>query len=185
MIKEVLQDAESHMKKTVEVFKKELSSLRTGRASVTIFDSIRVDYFGSEMPLNQLATLSSPDATLVVISPFDAGSITAIEKAIQSSDLGLNPNNDGKIIRVPIPPLTEERRKSLSKKIQEYEEQCKIAVRNIRREARDQSKELLKEKMISEDDEHKCEDEIQKLTDKYVESISEISKKKQKDIMEV
>lgn len=185
MIKEVLQDAESHMKKTVEVFKKELSSLRTGRASVTIFDGIRVDYFGSEMPLNQLATLSSPDATLVVISPFDAGTITLIEKAIQSSDLGLNPNNDGKIIRVPIPPLTEERRKTLGKKIQEYEEQCKIAVRNIRRDARDQAKELLKEKMISEDDEHKCEDEIQKLTDKYVESITEISKKKQADIMEV
>ncbi len=185
MIKEVLQDAESHMKMTIDVFKRELSSLRTGRASVTIFDAIHVDYFGSSMPLNQLATLASPDATLVVISPFDAGTITLIEKAIQSSDLGLNPNNDGKIIRVPIPPLTEERRKTLSKKIQEYEEQCKVAVRNIRRDARDHAKELLKEKMISEDDEHKGEDEIQKLTDKYVETITEISKKKQTDIMEV
>jgi len=131
VIREILKDAESHMNKTVDVFKRELASLRTGRASVTIFDNIRVDYFGTEMPINQLATISAPDATLVVISPFDPSSIGALEKAIQTSDLGLNPSNDGKLIRVPIPPLTEERRKSLVKKIHEYEEECKVAVRNI------------------------------------------------------
>lgn len=185
MIDEVLKDSESHMKKTLDVFKRELASLRTGRATITIFDNIRVDYFGTEMPLNQLATISAPDATLVVISPFDAGSIVAIEKAIQVSDLGLNPNNDGKIIRVPIPPLTEERRKMLGKKISEYEEQSKIAIRNIRRDARDQVKELMQEKMISEDDERRGEDDIQKLTDKYVESISEMAARKQTDIMQV
>lgn len=185
MIREILKDAESHMNKTVDVFKHELASLRTGRASVTIFENIRVDYFGTEVPINQLATISAPDATLVVISPFDPSSIGALEKAIQTSDLGLNPSNDGKLIRVPIPPLTEERRKSLGKKIHEYEEECKIAIRNIRRDARDKVKELLKEKEITEDQEHKAEDDIQQLTDDHVEQISELAKKKEHDIMEV
>jgi len=185
MIRDVLKDAESHMKKTVEVFKKELASLRTGRASITIFENVKVDYFGSEMPINQLATISAPDATLVVISPFDPSSIGALEKAILASDLGLNPSNDGKVIRVPIPPLTEERRKSLVKKVHEFAEQSKVAIRNIRRDARDQAKELLKEKMISEDDEHRAEEEIQKLTDQYVKEISELSDRKEKDILEV
>lgn len=185
MIKEILKDAESHMGKTVDVFKRELASLRTGRASVTIFDNIRVDYFGTEVPINQLATISAPDATLVVISPFDPSSIGALEKAIQTSDLGLNPANDGKLIRVPIPPLTEERRKSLVKKIHEYEEECKVAIRNIRRDARDKVKDLLKEKEITEDQEHKAEDDIQKLTDDHVEQISELAKKKEHDLMEV
>ncbi len=185
MIREILKDAESHMNKTVDVFKRELASLRTGRASVTIFDNIRVDYFGTEMPINQLATISAPDATLVVISPFDPSSIGALEKAIQTSDLGLNPGNDGKLIRVPIPPLTEERRRSLVKKIHEYEEECKIAVRNIRRDAREKVKELLKEKEITEDQEHKAEDDIQKLTDDHVEQIGELAKKKEHDLMEV
>ncbi len=185
MIREILKDAESHMNKTVDVFKRELASLRTGRASVTIFDNIRVDYFGTEMPINQLATISAPDATLVVISPFDPSSIGALEKAIQTSDLGLNPSNDGKLIRVPIPPLTEERRKSLVKKIHEYEEECKVAVRNIRRDAREKVKDLLKEKEITEDQEHKAEDDIQKLTDDHVEQISELAQKKEHDLMEV
>lgn len=185
MIRDILKDAESHMKKTVEVFKKELASLRTGRASITIFENVKVDYFGSEMPINQLATISAPDATLVVISPFDPSSIGALEKAILASDLGLNPSNDGKVIRVPIPPLTEERRKSLVKKVHEFAEQSKVAIRNIRRDARDQAKELLKEKMISEDDEHRAEEEIQKLTDQYVKEISELADRKEKDILEV
>jgi len=185
MIHEVLKETESHMRKTVDVFKKELASLRTGRATVTIFDNIRVEYYGSEMPINQLATIAAPDATLVVISPFDASSISAIERAIQMSDLGLNPANDGKIIRVPIPPLTEERRKGLVKKVHEYEEQCKVAVRNIRRDGRETIKDMLKEKMITEDEEHKAEDDIQKLTDKYVEEIGELAKKKEHDVMEV
>ena len=185
MLNEVLNNAESHMKKTIENFKKELSSLRTGRASVTIFDSVKVDYYGSMMPINQVATVSAPDATMIMISPFDASSIGAIEKAILSSDLGLNPNNDGKIIRVPIPPLTEERRRALAKKVGEYSENSKIAVRNIRRDARDDVKDLLKEKMISEDEEKKGYDDIQKLTDRYIDDISEISKKKEKDVMQV
>jgi ribosome recycling factor len=185
MINDVLKETENHMKKTVEVFKSELSSLRTGRASISMFDSIKVDYYGSLMPINQLATISSPDATLVTITPFDASSISAIEKAILTSDMGLNPNNDGKMIRVPIPPLTEERRKSIVKKVHEFEEKSKVAIRNIRRDSRDQIKELEKEKMISEDDEKKGYDNIQKLTDKYVNEISEIASKKEKDIMHV
>ena len=185
MIREVLKETEAHMKKTVDVFKKELSSLRTGRATITIFDNIRVEYYGSEMPINQLATIAAPDATLIVISPFDATSISVIERAIQMSDLGLNPANDGKIIRVPIPPLTEERRKSLVKKVHEYEEQCKVAIRNVRRDGRENIKEMLKEKMITEDEERKAEDDIQKLTDTHVEEIGDIAKKKEQDVMEV
>lgn len=185
MINDVLKETESNMKKAIEVFKNELSSLRTGRASLNMFDSIKVDYYGSLMPINQLATISAPDATLVTITPFDASSISVIEKAILTSDMGLNPNNDGKMIRVPIPPLTEERRKSIVKKVHEFEEKNKVAIRNLRRDARDQVKELEKEKMISEDEEKKGYDSIQKLTDKYIGEITDIAKKKETDIMHV
>lgn len=185
MINDVLKETESHMKKSIESFKSDLSSLRTGRASLSMFDSIKVDYYGSSMPINQLATISAPDATLVTITPFDATSIGAIEKAIMVSNMGLNPNNDGKLIRVPIPPLTEERRREIAKKVQEFDEKSKIAIRNIRRDSRDQIKEIEKEKLISEDEEKKGYDSVQKLTDKYIDLVSEISTKKEKEIMHV
>jgi len=185
MVNDVLKETELHMKKTVEAFKSELTTLRTGRASLNMFDPIKVDYYGSLMPINQLATISAPDATLVTITPFDSSSIGAIEKAVLASNMGLNPNNDGKLIRIPIPPLTEERRKTIVKKVHEYEEKNKVAIRNIRRDSRDQVKELEKEKMISEDEEKKGYDLIQKATDKFIEEIANISAKKEKDIMHV
>ncbi len=185
MIKEVLKDAENHMKKTVEVFRHEIATLRTGKASVSLLDGVQVEYYGTKMPLNQIATVSAPDATLIVVTPYDMTALQAIEKAIREADLGLNPSNDGKKIMVPVPPLTEERRKTLVKKLHEYAEQCRVAVRNIRRDARDKVKKMLKDKEISEDDERRAEDEIQKLTDKYIDEIDDIADKKEKDIMHV
>lgn len=185
MIKEILKDAENHMKKTLEVFKHEIASLRTGKASVSLLDGVKVDYYGTQMPINQIATISAPDATLIKISPYDVNAMQAIEKAIQNADLGLNPSNDGKVIHVPVPPLTQERRKSLVKKLHEYKEQCKVAIRNIRREAREEVKELMKAKEISEDDERRAEEQIQKLTDKYVEEIDKLADKKEEEIMHV
>ncbi len=185
MIKDVLKDSEGHMQKTIEVFKHEISSLRTGKASASLLDGVQVDYYGTKMPLNQIATVSTPDATLIVVTPYDMSAMQAIEKAIREADLGLNPSNDGKKIMVPVPPLTEERRKVLVKKLHEYAEQCRVAVRNIRRDARDKVKQMMKDKEISEDDERRAEDEIQKLTDKYIKEIEDISKKKEEDIMHV
>lgn len=185
MIKDVLKDSESHMKKTIDVFKHEIASLRTGKASASLLDGVQVDYYGTKMPLNQIATVSTPDATLIVVTPYDANALQAIEKAIREADLGLNPSNDGKKIMVPIPPLTEERRKVLVKKLHEYAEQCRVAIRNIRRDARDKVKQMMKDKEISEDDERRAEDEIQKLTDKYIKEIEDISDKKEADIMHV
>ena len=139
--------------------------IRTGRASVSLFDPIRVDYYGTPTPLNQVATLHVPEPSLITIQPWDVSQIGAIEKAIRASDLGLNPNNDGKIIRVPIPPLTEERRKEIVKRLHVVAEEHRVAVRNIRRDANENIKKLLKDKLISEDDDRRAHDEVQKLTD--------------------
>ena len=161
----------------------ELSGVRTGRASVTILDSVHVDAYGTKMPLNQLAGLSVPEPSLIVAQPFDPSQLAAIEKAIRASDLGLNPSNDGKVIRIPIPSLTEERRKELSRHVHKLAEEGRNVVRQVRRDANERLKKLLKDHAISEDDEKKGLDEVQKLTDNHVKQIDELQKKKDQDLL--
>src|SRR5580704_16368923 len=168
-IKEVEANAKARMEKAVTDLQHEMSSIRTGRASVTILDHIRVDYYGTSTPLNQLANLHVPEPSLITLQPWDGTQIGAIEKAIRSSDLGLNPGNDGKLIRIPIPPLTEERRKDIVKRLHNIAEDHRVALRNIRRDANDHLKKLLKDKLISEDDERRALDETQKLTDAHIQ----------------
>ncbi len=183
--RDVLAQARARMDKAVEDFRKELATIRTGRASVNLLDQIRVDYYGTPSPLNQLATLSVPDASTILIQPWDVSQIAAVDKAIRTSDLGLNPVNDGKILRVPIPPLTEERRKELSRHLHKVLENHHVAVRNIRRDGKEQLEKLLKDKKVSEDDQRKALDEIQKLTDQYISKLDELSGAKDKEIMEI
>ncbi|WP_022852451.1 ribosome recycling factor [Thermodesulfatator atlanticus] len=185
MIKELLDDAKRRMAKSVENFKDEIARIRTGRASVALLDGIKVDYYGTQMPLNQMATISVADARLIVIQPWDVSAIGAIEKAIQRSELGLNPVNDGKVIRISVPPLTEERRKELVKMVRKIAEEARIAVRNIRRDVLDDLKELKKEGEISEDDFYRAQDQLQKITDEYIGKIEKILEQKEKDIMTV
>jgi ribosome recycling factor len=184
-IKEVISDAKRRMDKAVEDTKKKLAAVRTGRASVSLLDNIKVEYYGAEVPLNQIATIHAPEPTLLTVQPFDPSQLANIEKAIRSSELGLNPSNDGRLIRVPIPPLTEERRKQLVKVVHEIAEEHRTAVRNIRRDANDQLKKMLKEKKISEDAEKDGLDQIQKLTDEHIVKINELSEHKEKEIMTV
>jgi ribosome recycling factor len=162
-----------------------MAGIRTGRASVSIFDNLRVDYYGTPTPLNQLANLHVPDPSLITVQPWDVSQIGAIEKAIRSSDLGLNPANDGKIVRVPIPPLTEERRKEIVKRLHHIAEEHRVALRNIRRDANDHLKKLLKDKLISEDEERRSLDGVQKLTDGHIQKVDQVSKTKEKEILEV
>ncbi len=183
--KEVIKNAEVKMKKTVAALKNEFQTVRTGRASAALFEKIRVDYYGEQVPLNQLATISVPEARLVIIQPWDRSSLQEIEKAIQKSELSVNPNNDGKVIRINIPPLTEERRKELVKLAKHMAEQSRVSVRNIRRDANEELKNLKKESTISEDDEKRAHDEIQKLTDKYIDEINSLLEEKEKEIMEI
>jgi ribosome recycling factor len=173
------------MEKVLSDLQHEMAGIRTGRASVSLFDHIRVDYYGTPTPLNQLATLHVPEPSLVTIQPWDVSQIGAIEKAILASDLGLNPNNDGKVIRIPIPPLTEERRKELVKHLHAITEEHRVALRNIRRDANEATKKLLKDKLIGEDEERRAHDEIQKLTDTYMQKIEQASKAKEKEILEL
>lgn len=184
-IKEVMTMLPQRMEKTVEDFRRELGHLRTGRATVTLFDHIQVDYYGTPTPVNQMAKLVTPDATLITVQPFDPTMIEAIEKAIRSAELGLNPSNDGKLIRIPIPSLTEERRKELVKRVHHVLESHKTAARNIRRNARDVVQKFFKDKKISEDDEHRGLDEIEKVTHEYTGKLDELSKAKEKEIMEI
>ncbi len=177
--------AEEKMKKSLKAMHDDFNTLRTGRASPALFDKIRVDYYGQKTPLNQVATVSVPEARLVVIQPWDKALLGEIEKAIQMSELSVNPNNDGKIIRINIPPLTEERRKDLAKLGRNMAENCRVAIRNIRRDANDELKKALKNGEISEDEEKKIGDEIQKLTDRYVAEINKELEAKEKEIMEV
>ena len=185
MVQEVSRDTKTRMDKVVEDFRHKLSTVRTGRASTNILDGITVEAYGTEMPLNQVATINAPEAALLTVQPFDPSLVNTIDKAIRSSDLGLNPANDGKLLRIPIPPLTEERRKGFVKHIHEMAEEHKTALRNIRRDANEKLKKALKDKVISEDEEKGGLDEVQKLTDQYVAKISEQAKHKEDEIMKV
>jgi ribosome recycling factor len=184
-IKDVTLKTKTRMEKVVEDLRRELAGIRSGRASVSLLDHISVDYYGTPTPLNQVATLAVPEATMITAQPWDVSLLTPIEKAIRSSDLGLNPSNDGKIIRIPIPALTEERRKQLAKHVSKVMEDHKTAVRNIRRDENDVLKKMLKDKTISEDDERKGLDEIQKITDEFIKKAEELARKKEEDIMKV
>jgi len=185
MEKQVLQRADKRMALTVEDAKGKLATVRTGRASLAILDGVRIDYYGTPTPLNQVAKLSIPEPSLIVVQPFDPSTLQLIEKAILVSDLGLNPANDGKLVRIPIPPLTEERRKQMVKKVRSMGEESKTAVRQIRRDANEEVKKLEKESSLSEDDARRDLDEIQKLTDKHVSAIDELTKAKEKELMEI
>ena len=184
-IKEVENHAKGRMEKVLADLQHEMASIRTGRASVGLLDSVRVDYYGTLTPLNQLATLHVPEPSLITVQPWDVSQIGGIEKAIRSADLGLNPNNDGKIIRVPVPPLTEERRKEIVKRLHVVAEDHKVAARNIRRDANENIKKLLKDKIISEDDDRRAHDEVQKLTDGYISKVDQAAKAKEKEILEL
>jgi ribosome recycling factor len=179
------KNAEDKMKKAVRALEDEFKTIRTGRASAALFDNIRVDYYEQKVPLNQVATISVPEARLVIIQPWDRSVLAEIEKAIQKSELSLNPNNDGKVIRIAIPPLTEERRKDLVKVARNIAEKSRITVRNIRRDVNDELKKMQKDSQISEDESKRGMDDIQKLTDTYVEQVNSILESKEKEIMEI
>jgi ribosome recycling factor len=183
--KEALAQAKIRMEKAVEDFRKELSGVRTGRANVSLLDHVRVDYHGTPMPINQLATLNVPDPASIVIAPWDAGALPLIDKAIRTSDLGLNPANDGKVVRVPIPPLTEDRRKDLVKHIHKVLENHRTAVRNIRRDIKEAVEKLEKDKKISEDEKKRSLDELEKLTHSETKKIEDLSAVKEKEVMEI
>ena len=184
-VKDVEAHLKSKMEKALSDLSHEMASIRTGRASVSILDQIRVDYYGTPTPLNQLANLHVPEPSLITIQPWDVSQIGPIEKAIRISDLGLNPANDGKIIRLPIPPLTEERRKELVKKLHAAAEHHRVSVRNIRRDGNESVKKLLKDKKITEDEDKRAHDEIQKMTDGYMGKIDHAAKTKESEILEI
>ncbi len=185
MLKEVSKDAKSHMESTIEDLRRRLGTVRTGRASVSLLDNIVVEYYGTPTPLSQIANISAPEPQLLTVQPWDPSVLNAIEKAIQSSDLGINPSNDGRVIRIPIPPLTQERRKQLAKVVRDMAEEHRTAIRNLRRDANERLKKLLKDKKITEDDERNGLDEVQKLTDGYIEKLNELAKVKENEIMTV
>ena len=184
-LKETYLQLKSRMEKAVEDFRKAMATTRTGRASVHMLDNVSVDYYGSQMPLNQIAQVHAPEAQLITVQPFDPSSLAAIEKAIRSAELGLNPMNDGKLIRVPVPALTQERRQEMVKHLHRALEEHRTAVRNIRRDGNDAIKKALKDKKIAEDDEKRALDEIQKLTDDEIKKMEEMSKAKEKEVMEI
>jgi len=185
MKNEIIDKMSEKMGQSMEAFKKDLSKIRTGRASITLLDGIKVESYGSQMPLNQVATLTIPESRLIAIQPWDPQAISAIEKAIQKSDLGLNPINDGRIIRVSIPQLTEERRKNLVKQVKKTSEEYRVAMRNLRRDAIETLKKQKNNKEISEDDLFKLQDEAQKETDIYIKKIDAVLAEKEKEVMEV
>jgi ribosome recycling factor len=184
-IKDAMSQAKIRMEKAVEDFRKELSGVRTGRANVSLLDHIRVDYHGTPMPVNQLGTLNVPDATMIVIAPWDPSAVPLIDKAIRTSDLGLNPASDGKVLRVPIPALTEDRRKDMVKHIHKVLENHRTAVRNIRRDIKEAVEKLEKEKKISEDEKKRTLDELEKLTHSETKKIEDLSAAKEKEVMEI
>jgi ribosome recycling factor len=184
-MRETVKRTRAHMDKAVEVLRDELKTLRAGRASLGILDAVRVDYYGTPTPLNQVANLSVPDPTLIVIQPWDQTLISAIEHAIQKANLGLNPMNDGKVIKLPVPSPTQERRKELVKIAHDYAERARTAVRNVRRDGNDELRKQEKDKAFSEDDMHRGLDEVQKLTDEHIKLISDVLAAKEKEIMEV
>jgi ribosome recycling factor len=183
--KDALAQARTRMEKAVEDFRKDLATVRTGRANTALLDAIRVDYHGTPMPINQLGSVNVPDPAMIVISPWDPGAVQPIDKAIRTSDLGLNPTNDGKVVRVPIPPLTEERRKDLVKHIHKVLENHRTAVRNIRRDLKEAVEKLEKDKKISEDEKKRSLDELEKLTHSETKKIEDLSAAKEKEVLEI
>lgn len=184
MINEIKQDAEARMEKSLEAFRGHIAKIRTGRAQPSLLDAIQVEYYGAATPLRQLANVVAEDARTLAVTVFDRSLISAVEKAILTSDLGLNPSSAGTTIRVPLPPLTEERRRDLIKIVKSEGEQGKVAIRNVRRDANDKIKALLKDKEISENDQHKAEEIIQKVTDSYIKKVDEILADKEKELMD-
>ena len=183
--KDVSREARSRMETVIDDFRRKLASVRTGRAVISILDTVMVDYYGTPTPLNQMASVHAPEPQLLTVQPWDQTQIGAVEKAIRGADLGLNPSNDGKLVRVPIPALTEERRKQLAKQVHELAEDHRTACRNIRRDANDRLKRMLKDKTISEDAERDSLQEIQKLTDSYIGKIDELTKSKEQELLSV
>ena len=183
--KDALSQARARMEKAVDDFRRELSGIRTGRANVSILDHVRVDYHGSQMPINQLGTVTIPDPMMLVISPWDPGAVALIDKAIRTSDLGLNPTNDGKMIRLPVPPLTEERRKDLVKHLHKVLENHRTAMRNVRRDIKEAIEHLEKDKKVSEDERKRSVEELEKLTHSETKKIEDLSAAKEKEIMEL
>jgi ribosome recycling factor len=183
--KDVIKETRPRMEASVDDLRRRLSSVRTGRAVVTLLDPVVVDYYGTPTPLNQMASISVPDAQMLAVQPWDGSQLGAIEKAIRTADLGLNPSNDGKMVRVPIPALTEERRKQLAKQVHEFAEEHRTAIRNIRRDANERLKKMLKDKTISEDSERDGLEEVQKLTNTYIAKVDELAKNKEQEILSV
>jgi ribosome recycling factor len=185
VIEDVLHDTTDKMNRSLEAFRKDLAKVRTGRASFALLEGVKVDYYGNSTPLQQVGTLSVPESRLITVAPWDAKMIGPIEKAIQQAGLGLNPSNDGKVVRIPIPPLTEERRKELVKVVHKDAEAARVSIRNVRRDAVEKLKEMEKKKEISEDDLKKAQEKIQKETDAWVKKVDETLKQKEQEILEV
>ena len=183
--KDVIKETKPRMDHAIDDALRKLATVRTGRASVSLLDTVSVDYYGTPTPLNQMASVHAPEPQMLTVQPWDQTQIVNVEKAIRAADLGLHPSNDGKLVRIPIPPLTEERRKQLAKQVHEIAEEHRTAVRNIRRDANEKIKKMLKDKAISEDNERDGLDEVQKLTDNYISKIDELSKSKEHEIMSV
>ncbi|MDP4165085.1 MAG: ribosome recycling factor [Bacillota bacterium] len=185
MSTQVMNETKERMQKAISAYQRELATVRAGRANPSLLDKVAVEYYGAQTPLNQIASITVPEARMLVITPYDKTALGDIEKAIQKADLGVTPSNDGNIIRITIPPLTEERRKELAKLVKKYSEDAKVAVRNIRRDAHDDLKKLEKNGEMTEDELRSSTEDVQKLTDEYVSKIDEITKDKEKEIMEV
>jgi ribosome recycling factor len=183
--KDVIKETKPRMDAAIEDVRRKLATVRTGRAAVSLLDSIMVDYYGTPTPLNQMGSVHAPEPQMLTVQPWDQTQLANVEKAIRSADLGLNPSNDGKLVRIPIPPLTEERRKQLAKQVHEIAEEHRTAVRNIRRDQNDKLKKMLKDKLISEDAERDGLDEVQKLTDTYISKIDDLSKSKEHELMSI
>lgn len=183
--KDVIKETRPRMESAIDDFRRKLGTIRTGRAAVSLLDSVMVDYYGTMTPLNQMASVHAPEPQMLTVQPWDQTQIGAVEKAIRAADLGLNPSNDGKLVRIPIPPLTEERRKQLAKQVHDVAEDHRTAIRNVRRDGNDRLKKMLKDKLISEDAERDALEEIQKLTNTYISKIDELTKGKEQEIMSV
>ncbi len=183
--KDVIKDTRPRMDTVIEDFRRKLATVRTGRAVVSLLDNVLVDYYGNMTPLNQMASVHAPEPQMLTVQPWDQSQIAAVEKAVRTADLGLNPSNDGKLVRIPIPPLTEERRKQLAKQVHDIAEDHRTAVRNVRRDANERLKKMLKDKLISEDAERDALEEVQKLTNTYIGKIDDLSKTKEQEITSV
>jgi ribosome recycling factor len=183
--KDVIKDTRPRMDTVIEDFRRKLSTVRTGRAAVSLLDNVMVDYYGNMTPLNQLASVHAPEPQMLTVQPWDQSQIAAVEKAVRASDLGLNPSNDGKLVRIPIPPLTEERRKQLAKQVHDIAEDHRTAVRNVRRDGNERLKKMLKDKVISEDAERDGLEEVQRLTNTYISKIDDLAKTKEQEITSV